>query len=121
MKKYTLFSVFLGTLIEVYDFTIFPLMIPILSEVLFPSVDREIAISFTALAYFVSYIIKPLGSIGFGYLMDRLGRKNILILSTLCMTLATSAIGLLPVQVMTMCCGAALILCRVIQGLSISG
>lgn len=35
MKKVTLFSAFLGTLIEVYDFTVFPLLIPILSEVFF--------------------------------------------------------------------------------------
>lgn len=35
MKKVTMFSAFLGTLIEVYDFTIFPFLLPILSEVFF--------------------------------------------------------------------------------------
>lgn len=73
------------------------------------------------MAYVVSYVVKPLGAIGFGYLIDHLGRKRVLIFSTLFMTLATSAIGLLPVSIMSMYYGAGLIICRIIQGLSISG
>lgn len=121
MKKVTLFSAFLGTLIEVYDFTVFPLLIPILSEVFFPSQEKSTAINFTILAYIVSYVVKPLGAIGFGYLIDHFGRKNVLLVSTLFMTLATSAIGLLPAHMMGMYYGAGLIICRIIQGLSISG
>ncbi|WP_058535418.1 MFS transporter [Legionella saoudiensis] len=121
MKKVTLFSAFLGTLIEVYDFTVFPLLIPILSEVFFSFQDKSTAINFTILAYVVSYVVKPLGAIGFGYLIDHLGRKKVLLVSTLFMTLATSAIGLLPAHLMGMYWGAGLIICRIIQGLSISG
>ncbi|CAM4458047.1 MAG: Proline/betaine transporter [Legionella sp.] len=121
MKKATLFSAFLGTLIEVYDFTVFPLLIPILSEVFFAAQKKSTAINFTILAYVVSYVVKPLGAIGFGYLIDHFGRKNILLVSTLFMTLATSAIGLLPAHMMGMYYGAGLIICRIIQGLSISG
>lgn len=121
MKKATLLSVFLGTLVEVYDFTIFPLLIPILSEVFFSSQEKSAAINFTVLAYVVSYIVKPLGAVGFGYLIDHLGRKKVLLVSTICMTLATSVIGLFPTHMMGMYYGAGLIICRIIQGLSISG
>ncbi|KTD47877.1 hypothetical protein Lqui_2141 [Legionella quinlivanii] len=33
MKKAPLISAFLGTIIEIYDFTVFPFLIPILVEV----------------------------------------------------------------------------------------
>ncbi|WP_058535344.1 MFS transporter [Legionella saoudiensis] len=121
MKKFTLFSAFLGTLIEVYDFTVFPLLIPILSEVFFSNQEKSSALNFTVLAYVVSYVVKPLGAIGFGYLIDHFGRKSVLLVSTLLMTIATSAIGLMPPYTMGMYCGAGLIFCRIIQGLSISG
>lgn len=121
MKKVTMLSAFLGTLIEVYDFTIFPFLLPILSEVFFSSHAKNNALNFTILAYVISYIIKPFGSIGFGYLIDYFGRKKILLFTTVLMTVATSAIALLPPNLMGMYYGAGLIICRIIQGLSISG
>lgn len=121
MKKATIISAFLGTLIEVYDFTVFPFLIPVLSEVFFSSQTRNSAINFTILAYVVSYIVKPFGAIGFGYLIDHFGRKKVLLFTTLLMTLATSAIGILPAHLMGIYLGAGLVACRIIQGLSISG
>ncbi|HAT8643595.1 MFS transporter [Legionella pneumophila] len=121
MKKATIISAFLGTLIEVYDFTVFPFLIPILSEVFFSSQTKNAAINFTILAYVVSYAVKPFGAIGFGYLIDLYGRKKVLLFTTVLMTLATSAIGLLPPSILGMYFGAGLIICRVIQGLAISG
>lgn len=121
MKKASLFSAFLGTMIEVYDFNVFPFLLPILSEVFFSSQSKSDAINFTVLAYVVSYVIKPFGAMGFGYLIDRFGRKKILLYTSLLMTVATSAIGLLPVHLIGKYSGAALIFCRILQGLSISG
>lgn len=121
MKKATILSAIVGTLIEVYDFTIFPLLIPILSEVFFASHSKTAAINFALLAYVVSYFIRPFGSFIFGSLIDRFGQKKILILTTLLMTISTSAIGLLPVSILGSYCGIGLILCRIIQGLCIAG
>ncbi|HHG8507951.1 TPA: MFS transporter [Legionella pneumophila] len=121
MNKKVLVASFLGTLIEVYDFTVFPFFIPILSEVFFSSYHRTNAINFTILAYVVSYFVKPFGSIVFGYWMDRWGRKKVLLFSSVLMTLATAAIGLLPPYLMGMYYGAGLIACRLVQGIAISG
>ena len=121
MKKISLISAFLGTMIEVYDFSVFAFLIPILSEVFFPFQDKNTAINFTLLAYVISYCIKPFGAIGFGYLIDRYGRKNLLLFTTLLMTFATATIGLLPHKILGMYYGAGLIACRIIQGLAISG
>lgn len=121
MKKVSLISAFLGTMIEVYDFSVFAFLIPILSEVFIPFQAKNTAMNFTILAYVISYGIKPFGAIGFGYLIDRYGRKNLLLYTTLLMTFATAAIGLLPHKILGMYHGAGLIVCRIIQGLAISG
>lgn len=91
-----------------------------MSEVFFSSHAKNNALNFAILAYVISYIIKPFGSIGFGYLIDCFGRKKILLITTVLMTIATSAIALLPPHLMGMYYGVGLITCRIIQGLSIS-
>ncbi|HHG8504994.1 TPA: MFS transporter [Legionella pneumophila] len=121
MNKRVLFSTFLGTLIEVYDFSVFPFFIPILTEVFFSSYDKSNAINFTILAYVVSYFIKPLSAIACGYLMDYFGRKRVFLFTTVSMTVATSVIALLPSALMDRGYGTLLIICRVLQGISISG
>ena len=108
-------------MIEVYDFSVFAFLIPILSEVFFSSQAQKTAINFTILAYVISYGVKPFGALGFGYLIDWYGRKRILLFTTLLMTLATAVIGLLPTHTMGMYLWGVLIGCRIIQGLSISG
>ena len=121
MKKFSIISAFLGTMIEVYDFSVFAFLIPILSEVFFSSHEQKTAINFTILAYVISYGVKPFGALGFGYLIDWYGRKRILLFTTMLMTLATAVIGLLPTHTMGMYLWGVLIGCRIIQGLSISG
>jgi MHS family proline/betaine transporter-like MFS transporter len=105
----------------VYDFSVFAFLIPILSEVFFSSYSKKAAINFAILAYVISYGIKPFGALVFGSLMDLYGRKNILLLTTLLMTVATAAIGLLPTNVTGEHQWWVLIGCRIIQGLCISG
>lgn len=120
MKKISIVSAFLGTLIEVYDFSVFAFLIPILSEVFFSS-SASSAINFTILAYVISYAVKPLGAVAFGFLMDAYGRKKVLLITTLFMTVATAMIGLLPIDISNTYQWWILIVCRLIQGLSISG
>lgn len=121
MKKISLISAFVGTMIEVYDFSVFAFLIPILSEVFFSPQAKDVSINFVVLAYVISYGVKPFGALAFGYLIDYYGRKKILLLTTLLMISATTAIGLLPTNMMGTYQWGVLIGCRIIQGLSISG
>jgi MHS family proline/betaine transporter-like MFS transporter len=108
-------------MIEVYDFSVFAFLIPVLSQVFFPSHATKSAVNFTVLAYVISYGIKPFGALAFGYLMDHFGRKKTLLFTTFLMTIATAGIGLFPASAADSYQWSFLIGCRIIQGLSISG
>ncbi|WP_133139668.1 MFS transporter [Legionella genomosp. 1] len=121
MKKAPLTSAFLGTIIEVYDFSVFPFLIPILVEVFSHEYPGRASINFTVLAYIVSYLIKPIGAISCGYLIDQFGQRRVMLYTTLLMTIATLLIGLSPTRWLCVSYGSILIVCRIMQGLSISG
>ncbi|HAT1822798.1 TPA: MFS transporter [Legionella pneumophila] len=114
-------SVFISTAIEVFDLSIFAFLIPVLSSVFFSSHSKSSAINFTILAYVVSYVVKPFSGMVFGYLSDSYGRKQVLSVTTLLMTVSTAVIGLLPTSLPGIDLWIALFSCRIIQGLSISG
>src|SRR5262245_26394023 len=65
---------------------------------------------------------RPLGSIVFGHLGDRIGRKPALILSMVMMGIATLAIALLPGHADIGAAAAVLLLVlRCLQGISVAG
>lgn len=121
MKNLTFLSVFLGTAIEVYDHSVFAFLIPVLSEVFFSSQSHATALSFTVLAYVVSFAVKPFSSLIFGYLTDIYGRKKVLLWTTFLMTLSTAIIGLLPTTLPVILLWAGVFGCRIIQGISLAG
>lgn len=121
MKNLARISVFVSTAIEVYDLSIFAFLIPVLSTIFFPSQTKSAAVSFTTLAFVVSYAVKPLSGLFFGYLSDAYGRKRVLSITTLLMIGSTSIIGLLPTNLPDLDLWILLFGCRIVQGLSISG
>ncbi|MFO9453184.1 MFS transporter [Legionella pneumophila serogroup 1] len=121
MKNLARISVFISTAIEVFDLSIFAFLIPVLSSVFFSSHSQNSAINFTILAYVVSYAVKPFSGMAFGYLSDNYGRKQVLSITTLMMTVSTAIIGLLPTKLPEIDLWIVLFGCRIIQGLSISG
>ena len=92
-----LFSSFLGSAVEFYDFLLYGTAAALVFGQLFFSdltpVVATIA-SFGTLA--VGYIVRPLGGVIFGHFGDRIGRKSMLVLTMSIMGAASFAIGLLP-------------------------
>src|SRR5438309_528508 len=66
--------------------------------------------------------MRPLGSLVFGHIGDKFGRKLALTASVMLMAVPTSLIGLLPTyQQVGLAAPALLVLFRLVQGLSVGG
>jgi MFS family permease len=118
-----LFSSFLGSAVEFYDFLLYGTAAALVFGQLFFSdltpVVATIA-SFGTLA--VGYIVRPLGGVIFGHFGDRIGRKSMLVLTMSIMGAASFAIGLLPTyQTIGILAPILLILLRLIQGFAVGG
>ncbi|MFS0827002.1 MFS transporter [Pseudomonas phoenicis] len=123
MARRAAFGSFLGSVVEYYDFFIYGSAAALVfSTLFFPSTD-PMAGTLAALATFgVGYIARPIGALVCGHLGDRLGRKQVLMMTLLLMGIATFSIGLLPTYAsIGPWAPALLVLCRLLQGFSAGG
>ncbi len=118
-----LFSSFLGSAVEFYDFLLYGTAAALVfGELFFSDLSPVVATiaSFGTLA--VGYVVRPLGGVIFGHFGDKIGRKSMLVLTMTLMGVASFAIGLLPTYASI---GALapilLILLRLIQGFAVGG
>jgi len=87
----------IGTTVEYYDFTLYATATALVfNKIFFPSGDPLVGSLAAFATFFVGYCARPLGGILFGHFGDRLGRRNMLILTVLIMGLGTFLIGLMP-------------------------
>src|SRR5215217_2125639 len=87
----------LGTSLEWYDFFLYSTAAAVVfNKLFFPEVDPAVGtlLAFTTAA--VGFVARPLGGVVFGHYGDRIGRKNVLVITLLLMGIATFVIGLLP-------------------------
>lgn len=112
-----------GTTIEFYDFFIYgtaaALVFP---KVFFPALGDAAGMVASFATYAVAFVARPLGSVLFGHVGDRFGRKRALIATLLTMGFATAAIGLLPgAAVLGVASPVMLVILRFVQGLAVGG
>ena len=122
-RRRVVFSSYLGTTIEFYDFLLYATASAVVfGPVFFADLD-PLAGSIAAYGTFAAgYMARPLGGVVFGHFGDRIGRKKLLVLSMLIMGLASTAIGLVPTpQLIGPWAAVILIALRVIQGIAIGG
>lgn len=127
MNKTTSFSKIVGSatignVLEYYDFLLFIYLAPHISPLFFPAEDKITAIIAGLGVYALGYFMRPLGAIAFGYMGDVYGRKQALTVSIIMMAIPTFLMGCLPTyQSIGIMAPLMLILCRLIQGLSVGG
>src|SRR5690242_6766707 len=122
MPPLLFFSAIFGTILEYYDYALYGFYASQLATAFFPNTDPTVALLQTYGVFLVGSFAKPLGAIIFGTLGDRYGRAMALKMSMIGMALPTLCIGLLP-EYSTVGWWAPflLLMCRMIQGIFVSG
>lgn len=109
----------MGNMTEWFDYGVYAVALTYITFHFFPTEEGTLL----ALATFaLSFLVRPLGGLVWGPLGDRLGRKHILALTILMMSLATFLIGVLPTyQQVGVLAPVLLVLLRMVQGFSTGG
>jgi len=112
-----------GTSLEWYDFFIYATAAALVfNKLFFPDFDPLVGTLLSFATFAVGFISRPLGGIVFGHYGDRLGRKNVLVVTLLLMGTATFAIGVLPTyDAIGAWAPALLVVLRFLQGLGLGG
>ncbi|MDI2028579.1 MFS transporter [Saccharopolyspora sp. TS4A08] len=109
----------IGNCTEWYDFGVYAYVAAYVGHQFFPG-PWETVSAFGVFA--ISFLFRPLGSLFFGPLGDRIGRQKVLAVTILLMSGSTFLIGLLPTYgAIGIVAPMLLLLCRLVQGFSTGG
>ncbi len=114
----------IGTSIEWYDFFLYGTAAAlVLGPLFFSPKLSPLAAQLAAFATFwVGFAARPVGGVVFGHFGDRLGRKNMLILTLLIMGIGTFLVGLLPTyKDIGIMAPVLLVILRFAQGFAVGG
>lgn len=122
-KTRILFASLAGSVIEWYDFYLYGTATGLVFTTLFfPSHDPAISLLLAFVTFGAGYAARPLGSILFGHMGDKLGRKAALMFTLLGMGGSSMLIGVLPTyQQVGLLAPIILVVLRLIQGISLGG
>lgn len=111
-----------GTIVEYFEFGVYGYLAVVISPLFFPGESSVIALLSTLAVFGSSFFIRPLGGIVLGRLGDRLGRKQVLMVTVLGMGIATAATGMLPTyEAVGVLAPILLLVCRLTQGFFAGG
>ncbi len=118
----TTFICALGTFLEWTEYSIYGYLAAKISALFFPQIDPRTALLATYGVFAAGFFARPIGGMIFGHIGDRYGRKQALTFSMALMGIATFSMGILPTySQLGFLAPALLLLCRILQGLAVSG
>lgn len=114
---------FIGTTVEWYDFYLYASASALVfAPLFFGAASPEIGLLLSFATFWVGFLARPLGSILFGHIGDRVGRKKALVATMLLMGISSVGIGLLPTSAQVGALAPVLLaLLRMVQGVAIGG
>ncbi|MFJ9003327.1 MFS transporter [Streptomyces canus] len=112
-----------GTAIEFYDFFVYGTAAALVLGPLFFPTFSPVAGTLAAFGTFgVGFVARPLGSVLFGHIGDRRGRRPVLVASLLMTGAATVAVGCVPTyDTLGVAAPVLLLVLRFLQGLGLGG
>ncbi|MBT2233301.1 MFS transporter [Nonomuraea sp. NEAU-A123] len=114
-------STMIGNAVEYYDFTLYGTLAAVIASHFFPEGQTTVALLAAYVGVALSYFIRPIGAMILGPLADLKGRRPVLVLTIVLMTVGTAGIGLLPTYAAAGVVAPILLLtARVVQGLGAS-
>ncbi|MFJ2741617.1 glycine betaine/L-proline transporter ProP [Streptomyces sp. NPDC087440] len=112
----------LGNAMEWFDFGIYSYLAVTLGHVFFPSGNDTAQLLSSFATFAVAFLVRPLGGMFFGPMGDKIGRKKVLALTMILMSIGTLAIGLIPSwDSIGVWAPILLIFFRMLQGFSTGG
>ncbi|MDR2308239.1 MAG: MHS family MFS transporter [Paucimonas sp.] len=118
LRKVAAATIF-GSMLEWYDFYLYATMAAIVfSKIFFDPSNPAVASLLAFSTFAIGFIARPFGGVLFGYLGDRFGRKQVLVITFCMMGLCTALIGLIPgYATIGIWAPILLVVIRIIQGL----
>ena len=118
LRKVAAATIF-GSMLEWYDFYLYATMAAIVfSKIFFDPSNPAVASLLAFSTFAIGSIARPFGGILFGYLGDRFGRKQVLVITFCMMGVCTTLIGLIPSYAsIGIWAPIILVFVRIIQGL----
>lgn len=109
----------IGTFLEYFDLMLYVHMAVLLNSLFFPKVDPTTDSLITAFAFCSTYLLRPVGAILFGYIGDFIGRKTVVIITTLLMAITCTIMAMLPTYAQIgITASWAVTICRLVQGMT---
>ena len=89
--------VYLGTFIEFFEFMLFVTLFPVLSKFFNGFFSPQQTAALTYFLFFIGFIARPLGSFFLSPIGDKKGRKTLLVISVVGMSISTILMGCIPI------------------------
>ena len=109
----------IGTFLEYFDLMLYIHMAVLLNELFFPKTDPFTASLLSAFAFCSSYILRPFGALIFGFIGDFIGRKSVIVITTIIMAITCTTIAVLYAQI-GITASWIITICRMVQGMAAS-
>jgi MHS family proline/betaine transporter-like MFS transporter len=112
----------IGNITEWYNFLLYSYLATVISKEFFPLENELLSLTLTFTLFALSFVVRPIGGILFGWIGDTYGRQRALLISLFMMAIPTFIIGCLPTyKSIGLISPILLCICRILQGLSAGG